>query len=350
MVNAGKVWAAVSILVACLSCVLPGVVEGGPLTIRQIQYSESPDGISPYHGKVIDCAGGVVIAKTTGNRPRLVLEDPNALDGWGGIQVKGWASDVFAGVTVGDWVSFQQVFVEDFRGTTFLQYLDQNTDGSQPILKAVSHGQSLPRPIVVDVNQIQAPEYRLADDAWIVTDHRAERFESMLVQIRNVIVVRQGLGKAQDDYELQSWREPNDATQRCWASDYMNPDRPKTGLYVPEIQVGQHLRAVTGILEQYISLADGFDYYQLLTLSAASVVGLCPADLNQDGRVDLRDSSLFVAELLASPSPVPSTAYQAADLNQDGKVDVTDLDLFNAAWREADVNGDGVVDEYDLDG
>jgi hypothetical protein len=349
MVNGSKVRAMVGVLIICIGCVLPCVVEGGSLTIRAIQYTESPDGASPYNGKVIDCAGGVVIAKVAGGRPRLLLEDPNSLAGWGAIQVKGWTSDAFASVNVGDWVNFQQIFVEDFRGTTFLQYLAQNTDGSKPILKVVSHGHSLPRPVVVDVNQIRVPGYRPQDDAWIVADHRAERFESMLLQIRDVVVVQQGLGKAQDNYELQSFREPNDATQHCWVSDYLNVDRPKAGLYLPEIQVGRRFRAVTGILEQYTSLVDGFDYYQLLTLSEESVVGLCPADLNQDGRVDLRDYSLFVAQLLTPPSPAPSAAYQAADLNHDGKVDVTDLDLFNAAWQKADVNGDGVVDERDLD-
>lgn len=349
MANNGETRATIGILIICIGCVLPRLAKSEYLTIPKIQYTESPDGASPYNGKVIDCAGGVVIAKVAGGRPRLLLEDPNALDGWGGIQIKGWTSDAFAGVNVGDWVNFQQIFVEDFRGTTFLQYLDKNTDGSKPILKVVSHGHSLPRPVVVDVNQIKTPAYRPQDDAWIVADHRAERFESLLVQIRNVVVVQQGLGKAQDNYELQSFCKPNDTTQHCWVSDYLNGDRPKTGLYVPEIQVGRRFRAVTGILEQYTSLVDGFDCYQLLTLSEESVVGLCPADLNQDGRVDLRDYRLFVEQLLTPPSPAPSEAYQAADLNQDGKVDVTDLDLFNAAWQKADGNGDGIVDERDLD-
>ena len=100
---------------------------------------------------------------------------------------------------------------------------------------------------------------------------------------------------------------------------------------------------MTGVLEQYTNLGEGFDYYQLLTLSEDSLVGLCPADLDQDGDVDLWDSRLFTEQLL-SPS-VPS----AGDLNRDGKVDSTDLDLFNAAWQQADVNGDGIVDGDDLD-
>jgi len=349
MVMSGKMRVMVGISIVCIGCVLPCVAEGGLLSLREIQYTESPDGASAYNGKVIDCAGGVVVVKVAGGRPRLFLQDPNALDGWGAIQVKGWVSDAFANVNVGDWVEIRQVFVEEFRGTTFLQYLDKNTDGSQPVLTVVSHGHSLPRPLVVDAQDIKAPEYVPLEDAWIVADHRAERFESMLLQIRCVTVVQQGLGKAQDNYELQSFREPNDPNARCWASDYIDPNRPKSGLYLPEIEAGRSFRAVTGVLEQYTSLVDGYDYYQLLTLSEGSVVGLCPADLNRDGRVDLRDYALFVEQLLTPPSSSPSESYKAADLSHDGKVDSTDLDLFNAAWQQADVNGDGIVSGDDLD-
>ncbi len=349
MVNAGKVWVAVGILVVCLSCVLPGLVKGEDLTIFKIQYTESPDGASPYNGKIVDCAGGIVVAKQPGGRPRLFVQDPNASDGWAAIQVKGWTSSAFAEVSVGDWVRFQQILVEEFRGTTLLQYRDQNPDGTKPVLQVVSQGHTLPRPLVVDVRQIQAPEYRLQDDAWVVADHRAEKFESMLLQVRDVAVLGRGQGKAQDNYELQSFREPNDASALCWASDYLNPDRPKADLYLPAIRPGQRFRAVTGVLEQYTNLGDGFDYYQLLTLNTDSLMELCPADLDRDGDVDLRDYSVFVEQLLLPASAPKGESYRAADLNHDGTVDPADLAAFNAAWQKADVNGDGIVNERDLD-
>jgi hypothetical protein len=292
---------------------------------------------------VVDCFGGIAVAKVAGGRPRLFLQDPNALDGWDAIQIKGWASDAFAGVSLGDWVEIRQTFVEENRGTTFLQYWDKNSDGSQPVLRVVSHGHTLPRPLVVDVNEIEAPEYLPLEDAWVVPDHRAERLESMLLQIRDVAVAEQGLGKAQDNYRLQSFREPNDTGAVCWASDYANQNRQKPDLYLPGIGTGRRFRAVTGVLEQYTNLGEGFDYYQLLTLSEDSVVGLCPADLDADGDVDLWDAKLFTEQLL-QPSLPPR-----ADLNDDGKVDSTDLDLFHAAWQQADVNGDGVVNGDDLD-
>ena len=76
-------------------------------------------------------------------------------------------------------------------------------------------------------------------------------------------------------------------------------------------------------------------------------MGLCPADLDADGDVDLWDYKLFVEQLLRC---LPAgDSYAAADLNRDGTVDSADLDLFNAAWQQADVNGDGIVNGDDLD-
>jgi hypothetical protein len=342
MVNRSKTSVKIGALSVCIACVLACIVQGDVLTIPEVQYTESSDGASPCNGQVIDCLGGIVVAKVAGGRPRLFLQDPNALDGWGAIQIKGWVSDAFADVSLGDWVEIKQTFVEEYRGTTFLQYWDENPDGSQPVLTVVSHGHDVPRPLVVDVNEIKAPEYQSLEDAWVVPDHRAERLESMLLRIRDVVVVEQDLGKAQDNYELRSFREPNDTGALCWASDYANQNRQKPDLYLPGIEMGRRFRAVTGVLEQYTNLGEGFDYYQLLTLSETSVVGLCPADLDQDGDVDLWDSKLLIEQLLAPSLP------QVGDLNSDGKVDAVDLDLFNAAWQQADVNGDGIVDGDDL--
>ncbi len=349
MVTCGKTRMTAGVLIVGLWCLFPCIAQGEFLSIPEIQYTESPDGASPYNGQVVDCAGGIVVFKRASGRPRLVLQDPNALDGWGGIQVKGWASDAFVDVNVGDWVELEQAFVEEARGVTFLQYWDENPDGSQPVLKVVSRGHSLPRPLYVEVNAIKAPEYLPLEDAWAVTDHGAERFESMVLQVRDVVVVEQGLGKALDNYELQSFRAPSDPNARCWGADYFNQDRQQTDLYLRGIEVGRRFRAVTGVLEQYTNLGDGYDYFQLLTLSEESVAGLCPADLDQDGDVDLWDYSLLTEQLLTPSSPSEGEPCPAADLNCDGTVDATDLDLFNAAWQEADVNGDGIVDGDDLD-
>ena len=345
----GRIRGILGAWIICVGCVLPALAAGSVLPIREIQYTESLDGASPYNGKVIDCAGGIVVAKQAGGRPRLFVQDPNVSDGWAAIQVKGWTSDAFAAVSVGDWIEFRQIFVEEFRGTTLLQYWDQNPDGTRPVLKIASHGHLLPRPLVVEARQIKAPEYQSVEDAWVVADHGAEKFESMLLEVRAVAVNDQALGKAKDNYGLQSFREPNDPNASCWASDYLNADRKKTDLYVPAIQPGRRFRAVIGVLEQYANLGEGFDYYQLLTLNTDSLVELCLADLDRDGDVDLWDYSLFVEQLLAPATAPKSDLYRAADMNGDGKVDAADLAAFNAAWQKADGNDDGIVDERDLD-
>lgn len=333
----------IAVFFTCLSCALPCLSGEGYLTIPEIQYTEFPDGASIYDGQVIDCAGGVVVSKVAGGRPRLFLQDPNALDGWGGIQVKGWVSDAFVDVNIGDWVQLERAYVEEYRGTTFLQYWSNNPDGSLPTLTVVSEGHGLPRALVVDVNDLKAPQYVVEDDAWVAIDRVAEKLESMLLQIRNVEVVALDLGKALDNYELQSFADPNAPMAHCWASDYMNQDRIKPDPYLPVVAVGQRFRAVTGMLEQYTNLGEGYDYYQLLTSNQVSLVGLCQADLDRDGDVDLWDSHAFMEQFLAGAAP------SGADLNGDGVVDLTDLDLFNAAWQQADVNGDGIVNGDDLD-
>ena len=339
----------IAVSVLCVWCLFASVARGDLLTIPEIQYTDSADGDSPYNGHVVDCAGGVVVFIRASGRPRLVLQDPNAVDGWGGIQVKGWTADAFADVDVGDWVELEQVFVEELRGMTFLQYWGENPDGSQPILRVASRDHSLPRPLHVDVSEIQAPEYQPLGDAWVVASHGAERWESMVLQVRDVAVVEQDLGKALDNYELRSFREPDDPNARCWGADYFNQDREEADLYLPQIEVGRRFRAVTGVLEHYRNLGDGYDYYQLLTLREESVVGLCAADQDQDGDVDLWDYSLFVERMLAPSLPSQDELYPIADLNFDGTVDATDLDLFIAAWQDADANGDGIVDGDDLD-
>lgn len=349
MVRGSREYMIISVSIVFTWCLFPCSAQGGFLTIPEIQYAAAPDGASPYNGQVVDCAGGVVVFKRASGRPRLLLQDPNALDGWGGIQVKGWAADAFVDVNVGDWIELEQTFVEESSGTTFLQYWDENPDGSQPILRVVTRGHSLPRPLHVDVNEIRVPEYVPLEDAWAVADHSAERFESMVLQVRDVVVVERDLGKALDNYELQSLSEPNDPNARCWGADYFNQDRQDPDLYLPGIEVGRRFRAVTGMLEQYTNLGKGYDYYQLMTLSEASVVELCPADQDQDGDVDLWDYSLFTEQLLMPSSPSEGESCLAADLNCDGTVDSIDLDLFNAAWQDADVNGDGIVDGDDLD-
>ena len=234
-------------------------VFADPLNIYQIQYVESVDPIedSPYAGQIVDCSGGIVTYIAAGSRPRLVVQDPSHPDGWGAIQVKGWSGeDTFAGINVGDWVSATNVFVEENRGTTFLQFGgDQLGPAPNATFTVESTGNLVPAPKVVALDQILAPV------GGNVTEHGAECFESMRLTVEDVIVTGLGLGKADDNYVLHN--DDGDA----WASDYVNEDKGYFDLYHPHVQLGGQFASVTGVLEQYERSSSGWDYYQLLTTS-----------------------------------------------------------------------------------
>ena len=258
-----------------------------PLSIYEIQYTTEPNGTSPLHGNIVDCIGGIVTHIPPTGRPRLVIQDPNYPDGWGAIQFKDlYSTGVFADVNVGDFVSLTNVEVEDNKGTTFLQYIEDNNAG----FTIVSKNNPIPRPLTVTVEEITAPLEEF--DSWIVPDHNAEKYESMLIKIINISVKDTGYGKAYDNYILQSSIYPN---LTCWASDYMNSDKDKGQIYHPYTEIGQDFCSVTGVLEQYTVEKDGiyYDYYQLLTTYTADLKRYTPADLNGDCMVDFSDFVVF---------------------------------------------------------
>ena len=302
-----------------------GSVQAVALSIYEIQYTTDVDGNSPQNGNLVDCLGGIVTRKRGGGRPRLVLQDPNYPDSWGAIQVKGWAYGVFDNIATGDWISLTNVEVEDFKGTSFLEYKSEN----DPNFTIVSRNNPLPRPLVVTVDEIAAPVEGF--DAWVVADHNAEKYEAMLLKVINVNVKDTSYGKAYDNYVVQSNVDPNLA---CWASDYMNDDRD--GIYHPYIEIGQNLCGVTGVLEQYTAESDGiyYDYYQLLTTSTEDFTIYQTADFDDDCDVDFADFSLFAQHWLEGGCNEPDWCG-GADLTKDhpnGTVDTFDLFKFAQDW------------------
>ncbi|MCX7425690.1 MAG: PEP-CTERM sorting domain-containing protein [Planctomycetia bacterium] len=236
---------------------------GQAVTIYQIQYTDlsaDPTGSSPCAGQTLDCAGGIVVNTWTGSQPRLVLQDPACPAGWGAIQVKGFnGANTFAGVSVGDWVSLTGVYVEEYRGTTFLQFGGTTGPAPAAAFTVQSTGNALPPPVVVALEQIAAP-LEGPPGSWRIVDHRAEPYESMRLTIEDVAVTELGLGKATDNYNVHN------GNGDAWLSDYMNADRGYSDLYHPYVELGAEFVSVTGILEQYQkSGAVNWDYYQLLT-------------------------------------------------------------------------------------
>jgi len=231
---------------------------GDELTIHDIQ-SNTTDGDASVYAcdpanvdQIIDCAGGVVIGKFRGFKPRVILQDPDYPAGWGAIQVKDWVyhSDVqewelYDNVEIGDWVSLTNVWVEEFRGTTMLHYQSTYTPG----FTLISQGNPV----------LDAVELTAADLAFPLDHGATELYESMVVTLEQVVVGQMDLGKADDNYELIQ------GSDVVWAADYMNAHAG--GPYDPRIETGAGLVRVTGLVEQYTDAAEGWDYYQLCTRS-----------------------------------------------------------------------------------
>jgi hypothetical protein len=265
--------------------------QANSLSIYEIQFTIDPNGMSPQNGNIVDCMGGIVTHIRSGGRPRLAIQDPNQFDGWGAIQVKGWTSDAFNNIVIGDWISLTNVMVEENKGTTFLQYQTEN----DPNLTIVSRNNNIPRPLVVTIDEISAPSEDI--NAWIVPDLGAEKYESMLIKVINVHVSDTGYGKAFDNYALISNNDPNLV---CWASDYMNADKEKGLIYHPVVEIDQNFCGVAGILEQYTGDSEGifYDYYQLLTINTKAFTIEQIADLDGDCDVDFADFNIFVEHWL----------------------------------------------------
>jgi len=316
-------------MIAVVMFGLAELVESQELSIYEIQYTNDVNGTSPQNGNIVDCNGGIVIHKTVPPiRPRLTLYDPNYPDGWGGIVAKDmYSTGDFNDVNVGDWVSFSNVLVEDYKGTTFLQYITEN-DANFTI---VSTDNPLPRPLLVTVDEIVAPIEGF--DQWVVADHNSEKYEGMLVKVIDVNVTGTGYGKAYDNYILESNIEPNDT---CWASDYMNT--AKDDIYHPYVEIGQNFCGVAGIVEQYEGDKYGiyYDYYQLLTISTDSFTIEQTADLDYDCDVDFTDYGLFSLHWMEYGCVDPEWC-DGADLTREvpsGIVDYNDLLVFSDNWLE----------------
>jgi hypothetical protein len=309
---------------------LPGLARAAGLSIYDIQYTADANGVSPQHGNIVDCRGGIVTHNRGGGRPRLVVQDPNFPRGWGAVQVKGWSRGTFDHVAVGDWVSLKNVKVEDFVGTTFLQFKQYEGEPA-PELSIVSVDNPLPRPLVIGVDEIAAPVEGV--DEWVVAGLDAEKYEATLVEVVDVTVRGTGYGKAFDNYVLASNTDPNHI---CWVSDYMNGDVDE--IYHPLVQMGQVFCGVVGVLEQYVGQSDGvyYDYYQLLTRGTGDFNIYRIADLDSDCDVDFVDFGRLARYWLHEGCH-DAESCGGADLAEGpvgGAVDALDLAEFAERWLE----------------
>jgi len=222
-------------------------------TIPQLQTSSaSLDWKSPHQGEIVQCTGGIVTHKFS---QRIVLQDPSAGNEWAAIEVRGYP--VYpTGISVGDSVVFTNVYVDEYRGVTTLQYYSASSH------TVISSGHPLPDPLPVPVWNLRYPAH----------PEDAERYAAMLVSLtERVTIGARDLGKNGDNYEIVS-----DLGDTAWGSDYGNMDIDST-YYVAS---GQCYQRLTGILQRYDNDAE-WDYYQLLPRSIGDYVP-CSIDVPED--------------------------------------------------------------------
>jgi predicted extracellular nuclease len=213
------------------------------LTIRDIQYSTPPDYVSPYLGQVVDVSGGVVLKVFVGGSTKIAIQDPALGDEWAGVQLVFSDPSQAAGITRGDQIDIFGGTVAEYRGNTQITMAATSTF-------VINSSGNVVDPVVVSVAEIPSP----------VNHDLSEKYEFMLLKVEEVTVGAMDLGKNSDDYELTN------AEGTCWGSDYANEDLLPGNTYY--VEPGQSFHSITGYLEQYLRLEQGWDYYQLLPRDA----------------------------------------------------------------------------------
>ena len=255
----------IGVCVSLLVMVLGGVVYADELSINAIQSNTSDGDASVYDGQIHNCDGGIVTHIWHGFNDRVYLQDP-AHPTWGAIVVKdAEGGELSNNVSVGDWVSFDNIYIEEYRGTTFLQY--RRSFSEYVSFTVESNGNAVPDPVLLTAADLAAPVEDPPGE-WYVTDHSSEQYESMIATMEDVIVGAMDYGKAEDNYWL--WQ----GTDAAWGTDYMNIDAG--GPYHPYTRFfsgnGRPLDSITGVVEQYTKVESGWDYYQLNTRFDGDIV------------------------------------------------------------------------------
>jgi hypothetical protein len=239
------------------------------------------------------CTGGLVTNKV---RQRMVLQDPSLGSEWAAIEVRGYP--VYpVGIEVGDQVDFDNVYVDEYRGVTTLQYYS----ASSHVVN--SGGNPLPDPLPLPIWSLRHPAH----------PEDSERYASMLVTLSEPVTVGDlDLGPHEDNYSLLGF-----AGGVLWGSDYANADIDTT-YYVSE---GDCYARLTGIVQRYAF--EAWDDYQLLPRGAADYVVCNMAIDDGPGPSDVRLLSV-------TPNPARWPATFRYELGSAGEVR---LEVFDARGR-----------------
>ena len=145
-------------IVALLVIMVAGTcinVARADMSIYDVQFTTNPSGDSDYNGSIRDVAGGIVTHKWSGFNDRIYLQDP-AHPTWGAIAVKdGEDGALFDNVNIGDWVSFDNIYISESVGTTFLQY--RTSQAPDVSFTVESTGNTVPDPVLLTAADLRLP-------------------------------------------------------------------------------------------------------------------------------------------------------------------------------------------------
>jgi hypothetical protein len=263
---------------------------------------------SPLQGEIVKCTGGIVTHKF---RQRIVIQDPSLGSEWAAIEVRGYP--VYpTGISIGDQVDFDNVYVDEYRGVTTLQYYS----ASSHVVN--SGGHPLPAPVPVSARTLRYPAH----------PEDTEKYASMLVSFGGPVSVGDlNQGAHQDNYTLLG-----QSGDIVWGSDYANTDIDST-YYVSS---GDCYVRLVGLVQRYTY--DGWDYYQLLPRGIGDYTrcSIAGAGRPEDGGLRLLPTS-------PNPAALPARIEFALPLGASVRLEVFDVAgrqvaLLADGWREPGVH------------
>ena len=241
--------------------------------IREIQYSDATHNWeSPHQGEIVRCVGGIITHKF---RQRFALQDPSLGSQWAAIEVRGYP--VYpTGIEVGDQVDFDSVYVDEYRGTTVLQYYNASSHTVN------SSGNPIPDAVRLALWNIRYPP----------SPADAERYAGMLVYVEEPMTIGEmDLGAHEDNYELIGASGDTVA----WASDYANCDLDPDSTYV--VHSGEQYWRMFGMLQRY-TYPPQWEYYQLLPRMNADYT---PYGVDVPGELAFDSGEPWAASLYPNP-------------------------------------------------
>lgn len=305
----GLRWTLVVLTVLVAGGATPARAQAPAFNIYQLQVSgPALNWESPHQGEIVKCTGGIVTHKF---RQRIILQDPSLGSEWAAIEVRGYP--VYpTGIAVGDQVDFDNVYVEEYRGVTTLQYYSASSHVVH------SSGHPLPPPLSLSDWTLRFP----ADLA------ATERYASMLVALNGPLSITDlYLGAHLDNYSILG-----PSGQTVWGSDYANTDIDST-FYV---SAGTCYGRIVGIVQRYAY--DGWDYYQLLPRMIDDYL-VCNTAVNDDPRA----RGLRLEPICPNPASLPVTIGFELARGGDVRLEIFDVTgrrvaLLADGWREPGVH------------